>query len=194
MAHVNLLPWRETLRRQRQRNFISLLAGSALAMGMVVGSAHLGVATTTEQQDQRNAFLGQEIAVLEREIEAIANIEERKGQLLARMEVIQRLQGSRPRMVHLIDEMVNALPPGVRLTRLVNKGDKLTLEGEAQSNARVSSYMRNLDQSPWLGDATLNIIKGADAGRGGKAKAAGAAIRQFVLRVSQVKPQPAKQI
>ncbi len=113
MAHINLLPWRENLRKQRQREFISILLGAAVLMGVIVLYVHIHFAAMTEFQNRRNSFLEQEIAQLDEKIRAIKDLEKRKTQLLARMDVIQRLQASRPQIVHLFDELVNTIPEGV---------------------------------------------------------------------------------
>ncbi len=194
MAHINLLPWRENLRQQRQRKFIAIVVGSVAAMGLIVGLVHMHFVGATDYQNKRNGFLNQEISLLDKKIRDIKDLEKRKNQLLARMDVIQRLQASRPQVVHLVDELVGTIPDGVRLISLKHKGEALTLQGEAQSNARVSAYMRNLEASDWLVDARLNYIKkNAAAGNvasKNKSKQSVGGYSAFTLKVKQAKQKP----
>lgn len=176
MARINLLPWREELRRQRHREFVVTAAGSAIFMVLVVLYVHLHINGLIERQEQRNHFLQENIQRVEAKIREIRDLEKKKEQLLARMQVIERLQGNRPAIVHLFDEMVTAVPEGLYLTALTQSGDTLTLNGRAQSNARVSSFMRNLDTSAWFTDPQLDVIQT----EGGPA-----AMRTFTLKVKQ---------
>jgi type IV pilus assembly protein PilN len=118
-----------------------------------------------KNQGTRNAFLEQEIIVLDQRIGRIKDLEKQKADLLARMNVIQELQSSRPESVHLMDEMVRTLPDGVYLNKLTQKGKQLSMKGIAQSNARVSDYMRNIDSSQWLSDPSLDLIKTTEENR-----------------------------
>src|SRR6185312_522704 len=112
-----------------------------------------------ENQNQRNAYLGNEIKALDKQIEEINELDKTKSQLLTRKQIIEQLQSNRSQMVHLFDEMVKTIPDGVRLTTMKQAGDVLTLEGVAESNARVASYMRNIDNSPWMGRTDLRKIE-----------------------------------
>ena len=163
MARINLLPWRETLRKQRQREF-GIAAGGGLIVTVLLGFyVHLHIASMIDyQQNQRNAFLKREIEAVDRKISEIKELEKTKARLLARMEVIQRLQASRPEIVHLFDELVSTTPDGVFLTKIEQKGGAVTLFGQAQSNARVSAYMRNVEESQWITQPTLQIIENKD--------------------------------
>ncbi|MDH5191009.1 MAG: PilN domain-containing protein [Gammaproteobacteria bacterium] len=165
MVRINLLPWREIRRKERERQFYSILAGSAVLMGAIVLYVHLHINGLISEQNNRNAFIEGEIAVVEKQIKEIEQLEAEKARLLARMDVIQKLQSSRPVVVHLLDEVVNTLPEGVYLTNLTQKGDVITLKGIAQSNARVSAFMRNIDKSEWLTDPKLNVIQTNKKGR-----------------------------
>jgi type IV pilus assembly protein PilN len=155
MAHINLLPWREELRKQKQKEFGITAAVSVLLAGLIVLLAHLHVSGLIDNQQARNAFLENEIEILNERIGRIKELEAMKADLLARMHVIQELQSSRPESVHLMDEMVRSLPEGVYLRTFAQSKRNLTMEGLAQSNARVSDYMRNIDTSEWLGNPQL---------------------------------------
>ena len=183
MAKINLLPWREELRKQKQREFGFISVGSAVIAGLIVLLAHLHVSGLIDNQNQRNAFLEQEIAILQKRIGEINKLEKLKADLLARMNVIQELQRSRPESVHLMDELVRSLPEGVHLETFTQKDKSLTMKGVAQSNARVSDYMRNIDSSDWLANPRLDLIKTQAIER--------RRVANFTLRGSQKTPQPA---
>ena len=165
MTRINLLPWRELLRKEREREFYSITAGAAFLMCLVVVYIHFHVAGMIETQNGRNKFLQQEIAKVEDQIKDIKQLENKKTQLLARMKVIEELQGQRPLMVHLFEELVKAIPDGVYLTSIKQTGTSVAIEGIAQSNARVSAFMRNIDASQWLAEPKLNVIQ-AMSGKG----------------------------
>lgn len=165
MARINLLPWREERRKHKTQEFYAVLAGTAVIALALFGAATFIVGSMIDNQQQRNQRLNTEIAALDRRIEKIEELEEKRRELLARKEIIEELQANRSQMVHLFDEMVRTIPEGVRLTSIKQKGDTLTLDGTAQSNARVSSYMRSLQASPWLGIPELNVTQLANADR-----------------------------
>lgn len=165
MAKINLLPWREELRKQKQKEFAFMSVGAAIIAGLIVLLAHLHVDGMIKNQDQRNAFLEQEIEILNQRIGRIKELEKLKADLLARMNVIQELQSSRPESVHLMDEMVRTLPDGVYLNKFAQKSKSLSMKGIAQSNARVSDYMRNIDSSQWLSNPRLDLIKTTEKDR-----------------------------
>jgi type IV pilus assembly protein PilN len=162
MARINLLPWRETLRRERQREFGVAVAGGLIVTVLLGFYVHLHVAGMIDYQNSRNAFLKREIAEVDKKIAEIKDLEKTKARLLARMNVIQQLQASRPEIVHLFDELVTTTPEGVFLTKIEQKGDTVTLFGNAQSNARVSAYMRNVEASQWITNPVLQIIENKD--------------------------------
>ena len=145
MAHINLLPWREELRKQKQKEFGIIAGGSVVLAGLIVLLAHFHVDGLINNQNQRNAYLESEIAILDKRIGRIKELEAMKQNLLARMNVSQELQGSRPESVHLLDELVRTLPEGVHLNKFTQKIKALTMTGMAESNARVSDYMRKID-------------------------------------------------
>ena len=159
MTRINLLPWRELLRKEREREFYSIAGGAAFLMGLVIVYIHFHMAGVIDNQNGRNAFLDQEIKKVESQIKEIDRLETEKSQLLARMKVIEELQGQRPQMVHLFDEVVKAIPDGVYLTSIKQSGTSVAIEGIAQSNARVSAFMRNIDASHWLAEPKLEVIE-----------------------------------
>lgn len=159
MARINLLPWRAERRARRQKEFYGLLGASALAavlLGFLIVSYYNG---QLEGQGERNAFLQAEIRKLDAQIKEIEDLDRKKAQLLMRKQVIEELQASRSQMVHLFDELVRTIPDGVRLTSIKQAGEVLTLEGQSQSNARVSTYMRNIEASGWMREPDLSIIE-----------------------------------
>lgn len=177
MARINLLPWREELRKQRQREFVVTAAGSAIFMALVVFYGHIHINGLIDRQEKRNEFLQDNIKRVEAKIAEIRDLEKKKEQLLARMRIIERLQGNRPAIVHLFDELVVAVPEGLYLNDLKQSGSALTLNGRAQSNARVSTFMRNLDESEWFTDPQLDVIQ-TEGGPTG--------MRKFTLKVKQM--------
>ncbi|HSC47504.1 MAG TPA: PilN domain-containing protein [Gammaproteobacteria bacterium] len=159
MPRINLLPWREERRKQRQRQF-NIIAGTVAGVGLLtVGALYLLHAHWIEDQNARNAYLGDQIKLMEDRIAQIKDLQETKNRLVARMQIIQHLQESRPVEVHLFDQLVHTLPPGVYLTAMTQKGDGLSIAGVAESSARVSAYLRNLDASPWLGEPNLVVVQ-----------------------------------
>jgi len=178
MAHINLLPWREELRAKRQRDFLTLLGASAILMALAMLYVHFFINGLIDDQNARNNYLRQEIAAVDKLIKEIDALEETKEKLLARMEIIQRLQTSRPEIVHLFDELVETIPEGVFLTKLEQQGAALRLTGRAESNARVSAYMRNIDTSPWIGDPDLKLIENKEKTEAG--------LSLFELRAKQL--------
>ncbi|MEL0585841.1 MAG: PilN domain-containing protein [Candidatus Thiodiazotropha sp. (ex. Lucinoma kazani)] len=159
MARINLLPWREAERKERQKEFGLMVLAGALLSAFVVFGIHLLIQSQIEAQNQRNAYLQREIDAVEKQIREIRDLDKTKQNLLARMNIIQELQGSRPQIVHLFDEIVTTLPDGVYLDQVNQKGNMVTIEGQAQSNARVSSMMRNIDDSEWLENPALVFIE-----------------------------------
>lgn len=180
MAHINLLPWREELRQERQKEFLMMLAFFAILAAVIGCLIHLYNNQLIDYQNSRNTFLDGKIAVLDKKIEEIKELEKKKERLLARMQAIQELQGNRPLIVRMFDEIVTSIPDGVSINKLKQTGKKITIDGEAQSNARVSNFMRNLDGSDWLTNPELDIIQ-ADAEDTSR-------ISQFTLRFDQVIP------
>lgn len=159
MARINLLPWREWERKRKQREFAGMAAAGAVFAAIAVVAGHVQMENMIGGQEERNRFLDAEIKTLDARIVKIKDLESTKAKLLARMNVIQELQSNRPVSVHLMDELVRTLPDGVHLKKFTQKGTDLTMEGVAQSNARVSAYMRNIDGSLWVGNPKLNVIE-----------------------------------
>ena len=178
MARINLLPWRESLRKKRQRDFGVSIAIALLLVAAGAAGTHFYVDGMIQHQKKRNALLEREIAAMDLQIRSIEALERTKAKLLARMDVIQQLQGSRPQVVHLFDEVVKTIPDGTFLQALIQKGAELTLSGKAQSNARVSSYMRNLESSLWLAKPNLQVITSRES----------QGLSEFILVVQQVTP------
>ncbi len=187
MAHINLLPWREAKRKEQQKQFLQALGLAALAGILVVVAAHMAIGRIAENQQARNDLLKQEIRVLDKRIRDIKELEKTKQALLDRMDIIQQLQRSRPVAVHLFDELVTTLPGGLYLTLIKQKGNTLEIRGKAESDARVSSYMSNLERSPWLQDPRLEVIETVKDGR----KDSGPVLRSFVLKVDKEMPTTA---
>lgn len=159
MARINLLPWRAERRKQRQKEFMTMLGATALGAVLL---SFLIVNYYSRQIDGENArisFVKDQIAQVDRQIKEIEQLDQKKAKLLARKEVIEQLQANRSQMVHLFDSLVRTIPDGVVLTSLKQDGDKLTLEGRSQSNARVSTYMRNLEGAGWMTKPDLSIIE-----------------------------------
>jgi type IV pilus assembly protein PilN len=165
MAHINLLPWREERNKQKQREFAFIAGGSVVIAGLIVLFSHIHFDGKIVNQNQRNAFLENEISVLDKRIGRIKELESLKDDLLARMNVIQELQSSRPESVHLMDELVRTVPEGVYLNTFAQKTRSIEMDGVAQSNARVSDYMRNIDGSEWLTDPRLGLIRTTESNR-----------------------------
>jgi len=159
MAHINLLPWRENLRSQRKKDFGFQILGAVIVTLLALVYWHLHVQGLIDHQESRNNLLKKEIAAVDKKIEEIKELEKKRSQLISRMDVIQNLQISRPHIVHLFDELVETIPEGAYLIDLAQKGTTVTMNGRAQSNARVTAYMRNIDESLWLGNALLKIIQ-----------------------------------
>jgi type IV pilus assembly protein PilN len=150
MPRINLLPWRAELRQRRKKDFLVALAGTLVVGAGVVYLSKLTVQGWTTAQNGRNDILRTEIAELDKQIKEIEGLESQRERLLARMDVIQQLQQSRPEVVHLFDELVNAVPEGVNLTEVVQVANRVEMRGMAQSSTRVSALMRNIEDSEWL--------------------------------------------
>jgi type IV pilus assembly protein PilN len=159
MTRINLLPWREERTKQRQKQLALMLAAAALAGLGVWFVGHFYYNGLINHQTYRNRILEQEIAALDKRIAKIKELEETKASLKARMEVVQELQQGRPLVVHLMHQLVATLPEGVYLTSVKQTNSNVVLTGVAESNARISSFMENLDSSDWLRDPRLSVIQ-----------------------------------
>ncbi len=178
MSNINLLPWREERREARKKHFIASLGMTAFMAIVAIAVGHLYFDKLISNQNNRNTFLEQEISGLEEEISEIRSLEKEKSSLIARMRAIETLQTSRPLVVHLFDELVTSLPEGIYITEIQQHSEVLTIKGSAQSNARVSNFMRNLEASKWLTGATLEIIESKEETRDRSNK--------FTLKIQQV--------
>lgn len=163
MARINLLPWREAYRQEKKKEFIGILVGVAIAAGFVAYLWVSAVQTSIADQSARNRLLQTEISALEQQVSEIEELKQRREELLSRMRVIQDLEGTRPVIVRYFDDMVRAIPDGVFLNRLQRDGQVIRLEGIAESNNRVSSFMRNLDESDWFSSPNLSSVTASPA-------------------------------
>jgi type IV pilus assembly protein PilN len=159
MSGINLLPWREAARKQSQQNFVMSVVGAVALGAVVVGAGYTYMDGRISYQESRNAYIQTEIKNLDKALAEIKTLDANRKALLDRIGVIERLQSTRPGIVHLFDEMVNSLPKGLYLTQLKQENNKIKLEGKAESSARVSSYMNRLNASPWLKSSDLNTIQ-----------------------------------
>ena len=159
MPRINLLPWRDAQRKERKLAFLVALGVAALAAGVTAFAAYLLYGSMIEAQQRRNTQLRVAIKTLDKEIEEINSLESAKQKFIARMEIIEKLQRSRPEIVHVFDEIVRTLPEGVYLTSVKQNGMRLKFEGIAQSSTRVSSFMRNIDGSQWLRNPELEVVQ-----------------------------------
>jgi type IV pilus assembly protein PilN len=159
MPRINLLPWREGQRKERKLAFLVALGVAALAAGVASFAAYLLYGSMIESQEHRNQQLRVEIKTLDKQIEEINNLEVAKQKFIARMEIIEKLQRSRPEIVHVFDEIVRTLPEGVYLTGVKQTDKRLKFDGVAQSSTRVSSFMRNIDGSQWLRNPELEVVQ-----------------------------------
>jgi type IV pilus assembly protein PilN len=159
MVRINLLPHREQKRQARQRQFVSLAIGLAVLGVAVVGLGHVVIAARIDNQGSRNKLLQDEIVKLDEQIKEIDKLREQTQALLARKQIVETLQANRTEAVHLLDQLVRQLPDGLYLKSVKQAGGRVTLVGYAQSNARVSTLMRNIESSPWLTTPELVEIK-----------------------------------
>ncbi|MGE0387817.1 MAG: PilN domain-containing protein [Gammaproteobacteria bacterium] len=182
MARINLLPWREELRKQRRQEFGAAIGLALLGTGLLWLLVYFYYGQRIDYQGERNAFLESQISQLDKKIKEIDELEKEKARLLARMRAIEELQTSRPVVVHLFDEIVNTLPDGVYIKELNQQADVITIRGVARSNARVSNFMRNIDQSQWLTNPQVSIIETKEV--------QGRRISDFTLTVKQKAQKP----
>ena len=180
MPRINLLPWREAERKKRQRDFGVALAGGVVAAIVAVLGTIFVYNGMISSQEARNERLTDEIAQLEKSIEEIDGLERQKERMLARMEIIEQLQQSRPEIVHLFDEMARQLPEGVYLTGMRQQGNKVEVQGVAQSSTRVSALMRQVDASDWMADPEVERVETTSAGSSRQAV--------FVVNLKQESP------
>ena len=159
MPRINLLPHREQERKRRRTEFAVALVAAAIAAAVFVGGGKVLYSTWTDAQNEKNNLLKKEIVKLDAQIADIQDLENRKQRLVARMEIIEKLQRQRPEIVHRFDELVKIVPEGVYLTQIKENGKKIELHGVAQSSTRVSTFMRNIDGSAWLANPVLQVVE-----------------------------------
>ena len=181
MPSINLLPWREAERLKRQRDFGMALGAAVVAAIAVVMLSMLAYSQMISAQNLRNDRLKAEIVELEKSIAEIDGLEQQKERLLARMEIIEELQKSRPEIVHLFDELARQLPEGVYLTGMKQTGARVEIRGVAQSSTRVSALMRQIDASEWLGDPEVERVETTQAGSSRQA--------EFVVYLKQMRSE-----
>jgi type IV pilus assembly protein PilN len=182
MAKINLLPWREELRKERQQEFIGIVVAVAIAAAALVWFVTSNIESQYKAQQKRNAFVQQEMSVLNEQISEIQQLRDKREQLLERMQLIQNLQGNRPIIVRLFDEVARSIPDDLYFTSLDIKGTQVTVKGRAKSNNRVAALMRNFDDSDWFDAPNLISVK---AEKGG--------YNTFEVTMVQVDPKNAKQ-
>lgn len=182
MANINLLPWREERRAAQQKRFVTSLALAVLVTALVLIVIWYAYVDAIGRQEDRNQRLKTEISLLDVKIKEIRHLEKLKTQLVARMDVVETLQASRSSAVNFFNELARTLPEGVYLGSVSVRGNALTIVGEAQSNARVSAYMRALESSPWFEQPELVVIKTKSLGKG----AAAVRSSSFTLTVRQL--------
>jgi type IV pilus assembly protein PilN len=182
MSKINLLPWREELRKELQAQFVMMLGIVAVLAAASWGAVHFYHVQLIDVENSRIAHIEQNIAIVDKKIEEIKALEKEKERLLSRMRAIEQLQGNRPLIVRFFDELITSLPDGMTVTSIGQKGTNISINGLAQSNARVSSFMRKLEGSKWLTNPKLQVIQESAAG-GDKP------VNSFTLTFSQVIPK-----
>jgi type IV pilus assembly protein PilN len=183
MPRINLLPWRAQQRSQRQKEFGLAVLGALLAAGAVMLFTSWAISGAIDRQHDRNEVLKKEIAELDKQITEILGLEAQKQRLVARMDIITRLQRSRPEVVHVFDQLARTLPDGVYLTSVKQTDKRLELHGVAQSSTRVSTFMRNIEASPWLMNPELQVVETIKSGGVGS---------DFTLFATQKSAEPAE--
>lgn len=182
MAKINLLPWREEKRQESLKEFLTMLVFAGFCAVITVGLIHFYYSQLIDSQNTRIAYIDKRIDEVDKKIVEIKELEKQKEALLSRMRAIESLQRDRPLIVHLFDELVRSMPDGMSVTRLTQRGAAITIEGEAQSNARVSSFMRKIERSDWLQGAKLKVIKESSVGDN-------KTVNSFTLVFSQLLPK-----
>ena len=170
MPRVNLLPWRDEQRRRRQQRFLLCIGIAVLAGGLGVYGARYAIQGMVAEQRFRNEMLRTEVGRLDRQVEELQRLESRREHLLARMGTIVELQRMRPLVVRLFDELVEMLPAGVQLLEVAQDGDRIVLDGLAESSSRVAALMRNIDSSQWLRSPRLVLVESASEEASGSAR------------------------
>ena len=178
MPRINLLPWREELRQKRKKDFLAAIMGAVIVGGGVIYASKWFIGQQIDNQQTRNAMLEEEIRQLDAQIEEIRGLENQKERLVARMRIIEQLQQSRPLVVHLFDELVEALPEGTNYTHVDQTAERIDLTGIANSTTRVATLMRNIEDSQWLSTPELGSIEAVGSGGAGRSSEFQVAARQ----------------
>ncbi|MFL1455623.1 PilN domain-containing protein [Marinobacter sp. GN3S48] len=182
MAKINLRPWREELRAEKQKQFVVMILGAAIVAAGLAFLWKTDMDNRIAYQQSRNAYIETATKQLDEQIREIENLKRKRDELLSRMQVIQDLQGKRPVIVRVFDELVRTLPDGLFYTDLKKAGDRVDIVGMAESNSRISTLMRRFDESDWFTDPNLSNVAAADNRRAGYS--------QFNLSVQQQTPEP----
>ena len=181
MANINLLPWREELRQERNKVTAVICAAMACVAALIVFSGKLYMDSRIGHQNDRNAYLQSEINSLSKVIKEIEDIKQQRDALRARVDVIQALQQNRAQIVHVFDDLVNKLPDGVYYESITKNSARLSINGRAQSNNRVSLLMRSLDASDWFDGSSLKVVDVLDQN--------GASVSEFDIEVNEQRKQ-----
>jgi type IV pilus assembly protein PilN len=182
MAKINLRPWRVELRAEKQKQFVVMILGAVIIAGGLVFLWQSDMDSRIAYQQSRNAYIETAAKKLDQQIKEIDNLKRKRDELLARMKVIQDLQGKRPVIVRVFDELVKTLPDGLYYTELKKTGDRINIVGMAESNSRISTLMRQFEESDWFANPDLSNVSAADNSRAGYSK--------FNLSVQQKTPEP----
>jgi type IV pilus assembly protein PilN len=158
MAKINLLPWREAYRKEKKEQFLAVIGGVVLLSGLIAYLWIVSVESSIENQQARNHLLETEIATMEKQVKEIADLKKVRDDLLARIKIIQDLQGTRPLIVRYFDDFARSIPDGVFVTMVARQGNAVSIEGIAESYNRVATFMRNLDSSDWFTGANLTSV------------------------------------
>ncbi len=180
MPKINLRPWREELKAERQKQFITMLVAVVIVSLGLVFMWHTNVDGQITHQKDRNAYLNKSMEELDKKIKEIESLKKEREQLLSRMKVIQDLQGTRPVIVRVFDELVKTLPDGLFYESLKRTGSELKIQGKAESNNRISGLMRNFESSEWFANPNLTDVSSV--------KKQDEALNRFDMTVNQVTP------
>ena len=182
MAKINLRPWREELRAEKQKQFVVMILGAAFIAAGLTFLWKTDMDNRIAYQESRNAYIETATKQLDKQIKEIENLKRKRDELLSRMQVIQDLQGKRPIIVRVFDELVRTLPDGLFYTSLTKKSERVEIVGMSESNSRISALMRRFEESDWFTDPNLSNVSAADNQRAGYS--------QFNLSVRQQTPEP----
>ncbi|MAK90557.1 MAG: pilus assembly protein PilN [Oleibacter sp.] len=178
MAKINLLPWREERRKERQNEFYVVIAGVLAIAAGIVFFVNSTISSSIDAQNQRNSYLTRESKVLDTKIAEIRELKDTRQKLIERMELIQALQGNRPIIVRVFDEIARAVPDDLYLTDVSVKGTKVSIKGRTSSTSRLTALMRNFDASDWFSDPNLIMVREVTKGT-----------NEFEITMSRVQPR-----